>query len=81
MKEYSVTLVMNNGREIEYIHLGTEMTDVSIIRDDVQKVLLWDVEPMLAVDKDISVRKEHVSYFKVAELEDEEEELEGKARY
>lgn len=74
----AVTLVLNNGREIEY-DKEVQSNTIDLARDF---ILLQDIignkdEPFLKPDKDIAVRRSDISYFKVAELE--EEELEGKA--
>lgn len=76
----AVTLVLNNGREIEY-EREVETNAIDLAREF---VLLNDVidregEPFFKPDKDIAVRRSDISYFKIAELE--EEALEGKAVY
>ncbi|MDF9638828.1 MULTISPECIES: hypothetical protein [Bacillus cereus group] len=76
--EYSVTLHLKSGLEIEYIQ-KLEIPNVSLdtARSFMQHELCLQDEWM-KLDDDASVKRSEVAYFKIKEL-DEEEEYEGKA--
>ncbi len=75
--EYTVTLHLKSGLEIDYIQ-KIEIPNVSLdtARSFIQnELMLKDV--WMKLDDDVSVKRSEVDYFKLKEVE--EEEFEGKA--
>ncbi|NRQ71986.1 hypothetical protein HQK17_28105 [Bacillus cereus] len=73
----SVTLGLTSGLEIEY-DKTIDTNTIDLARDYIQ-LELEVKEDWLKLDNDAAVRRSEVVYFKVAELKEEEEDLEGKA--
>ncbi|MEC3420518.1 hypothetical protein P4159_05630 [Bacillus thuringiensis] len=77
--EYLVTLHLKSGLEIEYIQtLEIKNASLDTARKFVEHELaLSDI--WMKLDDDATVKRTEVDYFKIKELEEVEEELEGKA--